>query len=101
MCAFGWRARDERRSPLAPRSALGIDYPDTDRIRHIARLAHATLFYAFALGGETPGDLDCERVGPDGTRSDFGDPTRRPPSAPRQASSVASAHNDSAPRTPR
>jgi uncharacterized protein (TIGR03084 family) len=53
---------------------LGIDFPDTDRLRHIAWLGHATLPYAFALAGETPGEVFCELVAPDGTMWRFGDP---------------------------
>jgi Mycothiol maleylpyruvate isomerase N-terminal domain len=34
--------------------ALGIDFPDTARLRHIAWLAHRSLSYAFALTGEHP-----------------------------------------------
>jgi uncharacterized protein (TIGR03084 family) len=52
---------------------LGIDFPDTARLRHIAWLGHATLPYAFALAGETPGEVSCELVAPDGTTWDFGD----------------------------
>src|SRR6476620_2438742 len=33
---------------------LGIDFPDTDRLRHIAWLGHSTLPYAFSLDGEEP-----------------------------------------------
>jgi uncharacterized protein (TIGR03084 family) len=52
---------------------LGIDFPDTDRLRHIAWLGHATLPYAFALAGETPGEVFCELLAPDGTMWHFGD----------------------------
>jgi uncharacterized protein (TIGR03084 family) len=46
---------------------LGIDYPDTDRLRHIAWLAHRTLPYGFALAGQEPHDVRCELTSPDGT----------------------------------
>ena len=54
---------------------LGIDYPDTERLRHVAWLAHATLPYAFAVAGETPGEVFCELVAPDGSMWRFGEPT--------------------------
>ena len=34
---------------------LGIDFPDTDRLRHIAWLAHRTLPYALSRGGRDAG----------------------------------------------
>jgi uncharacterized protein (TIGR03084 family) len=46
---------------------LGIDYPDTARLRHIAWLGHSTLPYAFALAGQEPHDVHCVLTGPDGT----------------------------------
>jgi uncharacterized protein (TIGR03084 family) len=54
---------------------LGIDFPDTDRLRHIAWLGHATLPYASALAGETPGEVFCELLAPDGTMWHFAQPT--------------------------
>lgn len=45
---------------------LGVPYPDTPRIRHIAWLAHRSLPYAFALAGEPPPEVRCELAGPDG-----------------------------------
>jgi uncharacterized protein (TIGR03084 family) len=54
---------------------LGVPYPDTDRLRHIAWLAHRTLPYAFSVAGQEPHDVYCELVGPDGvTTWTFGDP---------------------------
>ena len=46
---------------------LGIDFPDTERLRHIAWLAHRTLPYALARAGE-PADVEvrCELTTPDG-----------------------------------
>ena len=45
---------------------LGIDYPDTDRLQHIAWLAHRTLPYAFSLAGEPPAPVRCSLTAPDG-----------------------------------
>ena len=54
---------------------LGIAYPDTDRLRHIAWLGHATLPFAFALAGQPPHDVHCELTAPDGATSwTFGPP---------------------------
>jgi uncharacterized protein (TIGR03084 family) len=46
---------------------LGIDFPDTDRLRHIAWLAHRTLPYALSLAGETAHPVAAELTAPDGT----------------------------------
>ncbi|MEV4319713.1 maleylpyruvate isomerase family mycothiol-dependent enzyme [Actinocrispum sp. NPDC049592] len=43
---------------------LAIPYPDTARLRHIARLAHRTLPYAFGLVGEPPAPIRAELTGP-------------------------------------
>jgi uncharacterized protein (TIGR03084 family) len=51
---------------------LGIPFPDTDRLRHIAWLGHATLPFAFALAGQPAQVVRCELVGPDGTVWTFG-----------------------------
>lgn len=51
---------------------LGVDYPDTARLRHIAWLGHTTLPYAFALAGEQPGEIHCELTAPDGTTWRYG-----------------------------
>ena len=52
---------------------LGIAFPDTDRLRHIAWLAHRSLPYAFALAGEGAQDVRCELTAPDGVTSwEFG-----------------------------
>ncbi|HTR94864.1 MAG TPA: maleylpyruvate isomerase family mycothiol-dependent enzyme [Trebonia sp.] len=45
---------------------LGIDFPDTSRLRHIAWLAHRTLPYAFSLAGEEPAAVRCLLTAPDG-----------------------------------
>ena len=49
-------------------SPFRIDFPDTDRLRHIAWLAHRTLPYAFSLTGEAPADtaVRCTLTAPDG-----------------------------------
>jgi uncharacterized protein (TIGR03084 family) len=46
---------------------LGIDFPDTNRLRHIAWLAHRTLPYAFARAGEAPAAVRCSLTAPDGS----------------------------------
>jgi uncharacterized protein (TIGR03084 family) len=54
---------------------LGVPYPDTDRLRHIAWLAHRSLPYAFSVAGQQPHDVYCELIAPDGvTAWTFGDP---------------------------
>jgi uncharacterized protein (TIGR03084 family) len=45
---------------------LEIDYPDTDRLRHIAWLAHRTLPYGFGRAGLDPQEVRCELTAPDG-----------------------------------
>jgi len=46
---------------------LGIPFPDTERLRHIAWLAHSTLPYAFAVAGEQQRpEVFCELIGLDG-----------------------------------
>ena len=51
---------------------LGIDFPDTDRLRHIAWLGHSTLPYAFSLEGEEPHPVYCRLTGPGGDTWAFG-----------------------------
>jgi uncharacterized protein (TIGR03084 family) len=53
---------------------LGIPFPDTDRLRHIAWLAHGSLPYAFTLVGEEPHDVFCELDAPDGSTWRYGSP---------------------------
>jgi uncharacterized protein (TIGR03084 family) len=43
---------------------LGLEYPDNERLRHIAWLAHRTLPYAMALAGLTAGPVACELTAP-------------------------------------
>lgn len=47
-------------------TALGVPYPDTGRLRHIAWLGHRTLPYAFSVAGEEPHEIFCELTGPSG-----------------------------------
>jgi uncharacterized protein (TIGR03084 family) len=53
---------------------LGIDYPDTARLRHVAWLAHRTLPYALQLEGLPVHDLYCELMSPDGAVWRYGPP---------------------------
>jgi uncharacterized protein (TIGR03084 family) len=53
---------------------VGVPYPDTARIRHIAWLGYSTLPYAFALVGEPPHEVYCELTAPDGTTWRYGRP---------------------------
>ena len=48
---------------------LGVDFPDTDRLRHIAWLAHRTLPYALGLAGEPPAAVRCELTDPAGSET--------------------------------
>jgi uncharacterized protein (TIGR03084 family) len=45
---------------------LGIAFPDTERLSHIAWLAHRTLPYAFAVAGLEPHQVRCELTAPAG-----------------------------------
>jgi uncharacterized protein (TIGR03084 family) len=45
---------------------FGLEFPDTDRLRHVAWLAHRTLPYAMTLAGEQPTPVWCELTAPDG-----------------------------------
>src|ERR1700733_7405566 len=47
---------------------LGIAYPDTARLRHVAWLAVRTLPYAFEVAGLGGRPVRCELTGPDGGR---------------------------------
>ncbi|HEY3684187.1 MAG TPA: maleylpyruvate isomerase family mycothiol-dependent enzyme [Streptosporangiaceae bacterium] len=55
--------------------ALGLAYPDTARLRHIAWLGHRTLPYAFAVEGREAGPVYCELTAPDGGTWRYGDPS--------------------------
>jgi uncharacterized protein (TIGR03084 family) len=45
---------------------LGVDFPDTGRLRHVAWLAHRTLPYALSLAGQPLAPVRCEVTAPDG-----------------------------------
>jgi uncharacterized protein (TIGR03084 family) len=45
---------------------LGIDFPDTSRLWHVAWLAHRTLPYAFSLAGQKAESVRCSLTAPDG-----------------------------------
>lgn len=51
---------------------LGAPFPDTDRLRHIAWLAHGTLPYAFALAGHEAHPVYCELTAPSGDTWRYG-----------------------------
>ncbi len=53
---------------------LGIEFPDTERLRHIAWLAHRTLPYALSLAGLPPVAVHCELTAPDGASLDGASP---------------------------
>lgn len=53
---------------------LAIPFPDTDRLRHVAWLGHASLPYAFSFAGQEPRDVFCELTAPDGTTWRYGSP---------------------------
>ena len=53
---------------------LGIPFPDTDRLQHIAWLALGSLPYAFTLVGEEPHDVFCVLDAPDGSTWQYGSP---------------------------
>jgi uncharacterized protein (TIGR03084 family) len=44
---------------------LAIPFPDTNRLWHIAWLAHSSLPYAFDRAGKEPRDVFCELTAPD------------------------------------
>jgi uncharacterized protein (TIGR03084 family) len=46
---------------------LGLEFPDTERLRHVAWLAHRTLPYALTMAGEPPVPVRCELTAPDGS----------------------------------
>ena len=48
---------------------FGIEFPDTERLRQVAWLAHRTLPYALSLAGQPPVAVRCELTAPDGTAS--------------------------------
>jgi len=54
--------------------ALGAPFPDTDRLHHIAWLAHRTLPYSFTLARREPADVYCELTAPSGAVWTLGPP---------------------------
>jgi uncharacterized protein (TIGR03084 family) len=80
------RLAEHRAHGLDIAAPLGIEPPDTDRLRHIAWLAHRTLPYAFTLAGMWPHPVYCRLVAPDGTIWRYG-----PRSAPSRISGPAGA----------
>jgi uncharacterized protein (TIGR03084 family) len=54
---------------------LGVRFPDTDRLHHIAWLGHSSLPYAFTLAGQQPHEVRCELTAPDGSIWTFGPAT--------------------------
>lgn len=65
---------------------LGLDYPDTARLRHVAWLAHRSLPYALSLAGEPPHPVFCDLTGPGGESWQYG-----PPEAPSAITGSAGA----------
>jgi uncharacterized protein (TIGR03084 family) len=51
---------------------LAIRFPDTNRLWHIAWLAHTSLPYAFNFAGEEPHEVFCELTAPDGATWRYG-----------------------------
>jgi uncharacterized protein (TIGR03084 family) len=45
---------------------FGIEFRDTERLRHVAWLAHRTLPYSMTLAGQQPAQVWCELTAPDG-----------------------------------
>ncbi len=61
---------------------LGIGFPDTERLRHVAWLAHRTLPYALSVAGQPPVAVRCELTAPNGPAPDDTDTWRfGPPDA--------------------
>lgn len=52
--------------------ALEIEFPDADRLRHVAWLGHATLPYAMRLEGLDPQPVFCALTTPSGAIVNFG-----------------------------
>ncbi|BEL05089.1 TIGR03084 family metal-binding protein [Actinoplanes sichuanensis] len=53
---------------------LGVDHPDTARLRHVAWLGLSTLPYAFRLAGLPPAPVRADLTAPDGSTWRLGDP---------------------------
>ncbi len=52
--------------------SLNIAFPDTDRLRHVAWLAHRSLPYAWSLTGREPRSVFCVLTAPSGATWTFG-----------------------------
>ena len=65
---------------------LGVPFPDTERLRHIAWLGHATLPYAMRLAGLEPQAVRCTLHSPAGATWAFG-----PADAPSSVSGPGAA----------
>src|SRR5262249_57961409 len=64
---------------------LGIPFPDTDRLRHVAWLAHRSLPYAFSLAGVGAQDVAGDLPAPAGTAHRPWRPRAAPPGTARPA----------------
>ncbi len=54
---------------------LGLDYPDTDRLHNVARLAHRTISYAYMRAGrDDPPTVYLRLESPNGDLWEFGEP---------------------------
>jgi uncharacterized protein (TIGR03084 family) len=51
---------------------LQISFPDSERLRHVAWLAHRSLPYAWSLAGRQARDVFCELSGPSGETWTYG-----------------------------
>ncbi len=71
---------------------LGIEFPDTPRLRHIAWLAHRTLPYALSVAGQPPAAVRCELTAPDGAGPDGAGTWRFGP--PEAESAITGAGGD-------
>lgn len=65
---------------------LGLELEDTDRLRHVAWLGHATLPYAMGLAGLEPIEIFCALDAPSGAVWTYG-----PSTAPHRVSGPAGA----------
>ena len=65
---------------------LGVEFPDTDRLVHIAWLGHASLPYAMRIAGLQPQSIFCALTAPSGQNWTFG-----PPDAPSSITGYSGA----------
>jgi uncharacterized protein (TIGR03084 family) len=69
---------------------LGLEFPDTGRLRHVAWLAHRMLPYSFGLAGQPAVPVRAELTAPNGTDIwEFGPPAA--PAAPAVITGAAGA----------